>query len=87
MAAGTKRLTRLATTSDQRRWEIFPYLMQHLRTCRPKDVPQHAERVIVAVSAAQSTEFICVLKGRMVDLSASQAARIKRVIKEVEANP
>jgi predicted transcriptional regulator YdeE len=36
---------------------------------------------------AQSTEFIRLLEGRMVDLSASQAARIKRVIKQVEANP
>ncbi len=85
--AGVLTLARLATSSDQRRREIFPYLMQHLRTCRPKDVPQHAEKIFVAVSAAQSTEFICVLEGRMVDLSASQAARIKRVIKQVEANP
>jgi hypothetical protein len=55
--------------------------MQHLRACRPKDVPQHAEKIVIAVDAKNKAEFIRVLDVRMSDLSASQASRIKRVIR------
>jgi len=58
--------------------------MQHLRACRPKDVPQHAEKIVIAVDAKNKAEFIRVLDVRMSDLSASQASRIKRVIRQTE---
>ncbi len=82
--AGVLTLARLASTSAERRQAIFPYLLQHLQSCRPKDVPQHAEKIVVAVDAENKAEFIRVLEGRMGDLSASQAARIKRVIRQAE---
>jgi hypothetical protein len=82
--AGVATLAKLASTSAQRRQEIFPYLLQHLRTCRPKDVPQHAEKAVIAVDAAHQAEFIHTLEQRLPDMSASQAARIRRVIKQVE---
>jgi len=63
---------------------IFPYLLHHLETCRPKDVPQHAEKAAVAVNARNKQPFISVLEKRLVDLSGSQVARVKKVIKEVE---
>src|SRR6185503_6284797 len=31
---------------------IFPYLFQHLSSCRPKEVPQHSEKTIPAVNAS-----------------------------------
>ena len=64
--------------------EIFPYLLHHLETCRPKDVPQHAEKAAVAVNVRNKQQFIAVLEKRLVDLSGAQAARVKKVIKEVE---
>jgi hypothetical protein len=70
--------------SAERRQAIFPYLVQYLRTCRPKDVPQHAEKAVIAVDAAHQAEFIHTLEQRLPDMSASQAARIRRVIKQVE---
>lgn len=82
--AGVATLAGLASTSDERRQAIFPYLLDHLRTCRPKDVPQHAEKIVVAVDASNGDEFIRTLERRLPDLSASQAARIKRVIKQAE---
>jgi hypothetical protein len=60
---------------------LLPYLLQHLRTCRPKDVPQHAEKIAVAVDAANRAEFVAVLQERMPDLTSSEAARIRKVIK------
>ncbi len=58
-------------------------MLHHLETCRPKDVPQHAEKIAVAVNARNKPAFIAVLEKRMVDLISSQAARVKKVIKDV----
>jgi len=82
---GIKILGIVASTDDQRRKALFPYLLQHLATCRPKDVPQHAEKVIVAVNAANKKAFIQTLEKRMSDMTGSRAARVKRAIKEAEA--
>jgi hypothetical protein len=83
--AGVATLAGLASTSAERRQAILPYLLDHLRTCRPKDVPQHAEKIVVAVDASHRDEFICTLERRLPDLNASQTARIKRVIKQASA--
>jgi hypothetical protein len=71
----------LAASLDAYRPAIFPYLLEHLRTCRPKDVPQHSEKSLPAVDASNNSEFIAVLEKRMEDLSGSQATRVKKVIK------
>jgi hypothetical protein len=59
-------------------------LLNHLETCRPKEVPQHAEKTAVAVDAKNKKKFVEVLERRLIDMSRSQAARVKKVIKEVE---
>jgi hypothetical protein len=56
--------------------------LNHLTTCRPKDVPQHSEKTLAAVNAANKGEFIAVLEKRMVDLQGAQVTRVKKVIKE-----
>jgi hypothetical protein len=81
---GVKVLGLVAAQNAAYGKEIFPYLLHHLETCRPKDVPQHAEKTVVAVTARNKKQFAAVLEKRLVDLSGSQAARVKKVIKEVE---
>ena len=71
----------LAASKEAYRPVIFPSLLDHLRTCRPKDVPQHAEKSLPAVDAGNKDEFIAALEKRMEDLSASQMTRIRKVIK------
>ena len=51
--AGVLALSRLAATGDDRRTALLPYLLDFLRNCRPSDLPRHAERVLMAVNAAQ----------------------------------
>ena len=82
--AGVQTLAKLATTSDKRRREIFPYLLRHLQTCRPKDVPQHAEKIALAVDASNKDPFIRTLEQRLPNMSASQTTRIRRVINQAE---
>jgi hypothetical protein len=71
----------LAASKDAHRESIFPYLLEHLRTCRPKDVAQHSEKSLPAVDASNKDDFIAMLEKRMEDLSASQITRVKKVIK------
>lgn len=79
--AGIVTLAKLAGTNDERRRTILPYLLEHLRTCRPKDVPQHAEKILPAIDSENKGAFIAILEIRLEDMSAAQAARIKKVIK------
>jgi hypothetical protein len=74
----------LAASNDAYRPSIFLLLLEHLRTCRPKDVPQHAEKSLPAVDAGNKDEFIAVLDKRMEDLSGAQKSRVKKVIKAAE---
>lgn len=79
--AAVKALATVASTKDAYREELFPHLLQHLQTCRPKDVPQHAESTLVAVDAGHSDAFVAVLQRRLPDLSSSQAARVRKVVR------
>jgi hypothetical protein len=64
---------------------IFPDLLHHLAFCRPKEVPQHAERTFPAVNAGNKNEFIKVLEKRMEDLSGGGLARVKKLVKQAAA--
>lgn len=77
---GVKTLAAVAAAKDTYRAELLPYLFHHLQTCRPKDVPQHAEAILPAVDAAHADAFVAVLERRLGSMSASQAARVQRVI-------
>jgi hypothetical protein len=77
---GVKILAALAAANAGYRDELFPYLLHHLETCRPKDVPQHSEAILQAVDAAHADAFVAVLERRLGMMSASQVARVKRVI-------
>ena len=78
---GILALARLAASDAARRKAIFPYLLKHLATCRPKDVPQRAEKIAAAMDAGNRAAFVAALEKRLPELSAAQVARVKKVIK------
>lgn len=82
---GVRTLATVASADDAYQAEIFPYLLNHLATCRPKDVAQHSEKTLVAVNADNKRAFIQVLEERMSDLTDTQATRVRRVLKAAEA--
>jgi hypothetical protein len=63
---------------------LFPILLSHLRTCRPKEIPQHAESTLPAVDRDNREDFLAVLRGRTRELTPSQAARVRRIIRRLE---
>jgi hypothetical protein len=84
MDNGIKVLALVASQKDEYRKAIFPILLDHLRVCRPKEVPQHAEKSLPAITAGNKSDFIQVLEQRLEDMSTSQAARLKKIIKTAE---
>lgn len=81
---GVKVLAIVAAGNEEYRKRIFPYLLGHLRTCHPKDVAQHAEKILVAVNGENKGEFIEVLESRLPVLRSSEASRVRRVVREAE---
>jgi hypothetical protein len=82
--AGVLALAKIASAKTEYNRAIFPYLLQHLRTCRSKEVPQHAEKTLEAVTAENSKEFISVVEQRLSGAAPSQAARLRRAIASAE---
>jgi len=75
-------LANTAAASEKYNETIFPYLLDHLSNCRPKEVPQHSEKTLPAVNQANKANFITVLEKRMEDLSGGGLARVKKVVKQ-----
>jgi hypothetical protein len=84
MDNGVATLARAASGDEKYNQAIFPYLLEHLKTCRPKDVPQHSEKTLPAVNASNKTAFIKALEKRMEDLSGAGLNRLKKVIKQAQ---
>ena len=84
MDNGIATLARAASRNDQYNKAIFPYLLDHLKTCRPKEVPQHSEKTLPAVNAANKTAFVKALEKRMEELSGAGLTRVKKVIKQAQ---
>jgi hypothetical protein len=83
--AAVKALAVVASQKDAYREELFPLLLEHLLSCRPKDVAQHAESTLVAVDASHSEAFVAVLEKRLPDFTSSQAARVRKAIQTGKA--
>lgn len=62
------------------RKEIFPLLIKHLELCRPKEVPQHGERIFPCLNEESKDRFIQVIKKRESDLSDSQKKRTNKLL-------
>jgi hypothetical protein len=82
---GAATLAHVASVDEKYNQAIFPFLLQHLKSCRPKDVAQHSEKSLPAVNGSNNTQFIKVLEKRIEDLSGSGLARVKKVIKQAQS--
>jgi hypothetical protein len=79
---GVKTLAAIAASDPDRNRKVFPFLLQHLSECRPKDVPQYAESALMAVTAGNKGEFIEALEKRLPDLTRPQKKRVQAAIGE-----
>jgi hypothetical protein len=78
---GVRALAKVAATQAERRARIFPFLRHTLETCIPRDVPTHAESMLCAVDATVRADFLSILDARRAELTPSQQARLKKMLK------
>jgi hypothetical protein len=78
---GIKTLAKVASTSTEYKEVIVPYLMEQLRRCRSKSVPQYAESIRVTVNLDNQEQYLSILNERLDALSAAQQRRVKKLLK------
>jgi hypothetical protein len=81
---GVKTLAHIAKVNQTYHSRLFPILLTKLQTCIPRDVPMHAESMLVAVDKADTAPFLTVLEKRKPELTGSQLTRLNKVIKKVQ---
>jgi hypothetical protein len=59
---------------------IAPLLLEHLKTCRPKEVPQHAERAAPCMGGRYAMPFKAALELRLPELTAAQGKRVSKLL-------
>lgn len=82
--AGIKTLARVAASGIHYNKILFPYLIEQLRTCRPKSVAQYAESIFSAVNEENKNQYISMLNDRKHDLKPSQLKRVDKLLKKPE---
>lgn len=81
---GILTLSKLAATDPACNEKIFPFLLQHLQTCLPKQIPQHAESTLLAATAENKEDFLRILHDREEFLTPPQLKRVKKIYRIVE---
>lgn len=81
---GIKTLVIVASKKESYQKQLLPFLLKYLASCRPKDIPQYAEKILIAVNAKNKKALLKILNERRVDLKPSQLLRVKQVIKAAE---
>jgi hypothetical protein len=64
--------------------KVFPIIIEHLEKCRPKEVPQHAERAFVCINKNNSQKYKEILLKRCESLTDTQKKRIDKLLKKLE---
>ena len=80
---GIKALAKVAAADKTYKQKIFPILIAQLKKCIPRDVPMHAESILPAIDAQNKQEFLSILEARKLEMTTSQCARLKNVIKNL----
>ncbi len=79
--SGIKVLAGVAAGNAEYQERIVPYLIKHLLTCRAKEVPQHAEQSLKAISGEYRESFQEALEARKPELTEPQLKRLDRVLR------
>lgn len=78
-------IANLGKNNQHYRKELFPFLITHLETCRPKEVAQHAERISVCVDPNNFRRFQTTLENRKPMLTSAQTKRIDKLLRSLNS--
>jgi len=84
---GILTLAKLAAVNEQYQERIVPFLIEHLKSCRTKEIPQHAESILLAITSKTKDEFLKVLEEREQYLTKPQARRVQKIYRTLAELP
>ena len=74
----------LCKANDKYSETVLPIIIKHLQKCRPKDVPQHAERASICFNNNNADAFTEVLEIRLPHLVPTGQARVNKLLKKLK---
>jgi hypothetical protein len=77
-------LARVAAADQKYKDKIFPFLLDQIRSCLPRDVPTHAESILCAVDLNNKGALLNVLEARRAELTPAQLTRFRKVLRNLE---
>jgi hypothetical protein len=82
---GIRALAQVAAADQKYKQKIFPILLSQIRGCLPRDVPTHAESILVAVDQKNKKELMNLLESRRAELTPAQLTRFRKVLRSLES--
>jgi len=64
--------------------KVFPILIKHLETCRIKEIPQHAERMLICINDNNKNQYLDVLNKKKEFFTPPQLKRINKIIAKLQ---
>jgi hypothetical protein len=83
---GVKALAKVAAANPEYNRKIFPFLLDQLKLCVPRDVPTHGENMLCALTAENIEPFLALLESRKAEMSSAQLSRLKTVVRRSKSN-
>ena len=74
---------KLAKSGKKYEEKVFPIIIKHLETCRPKEAGQHAERAAVCINKHNAEMFRQALLKRRDSLTQAQQKRVDALLKRI----
>ena len=75
----------LCKAGDNYAETVLPIIVNHLEKCKPKEVPQHAERASICFNQNNAGVFIGVLEKRKPHLTLTGQTRINKLLKMLQS--
>jgi hypothetical protein len=80
---GMRVLAQVAAGAPQHSPLIFPFLLDQLKLCKPRDVPTHTESILPAITAENKAAVLEIIEMRRPEFTAAHEKRMKKVLKQI----
>lgn len=79
---GMRVLANVAAGAPQYSPRIFPFLLDQLKQCTPRDVPTHTESILPAITTENKDEVLAIIEMRRPEFTTAHEKRMKKVLKQ-----
>ncbi len=80
---GMRVLAQVAAGAPQHSALIFPFLLDQLKLCKPRDVPTHTESILPAINEKNKDEVLEIIEMRRPEFTAAHEKRMGKVLKQI----